>query len=67
MTNKSLFRVGLIGTVLSALCCFTPLLAVVLTGIGMASLIPRLDPVLIPVMIAFAAFTFWAYSRQDRD
>ncbi len=67
MNNKSLFRIGIIGTVLAALCCFTPILVVVLTALGMASVIPRLDPVLIPVLIVFAAFTFWAYSRQDRD
>lgn len=67
MKNKSLFRIGIIGTVLAALCCFTPILVVVLTAVGMASLIPRLDPVLIPILIVFAAFTFWAYSRQDND
>jgi mercuric ion transport protein len=67
MNNKSLFRVGIIGTALAALCCFTPVLVVVLTTLGMASLIPRLDPILIPVMVSFAAFTFWAYSRQGKD
>jgi mercuric ion transport protein len=67
MNNKSLFRIGIIGTSLAALCCFTPVLVVVLTTLGMASLIPRLDPILIPVMVSFAAFTFWAYSRQDKD
>jgi mercuric ion transport protein len=67
MNNKSLFRIGIIGTALAALCCFTPVLVVVLTTLGMASLIPRLDPILIPVMVSFAAFTFWAYSRQYKD
>jgi mercuric ion transport protein len=67
MNNKSLFRIGIIGTVLAALCCFTPILVVALTALGMASLIPRLDPVLIPVLIVFAAFTFWAYSRLEKD
>lgn len=67
MNNKSLFRIGIIGTVLAALCCFTPILVVALTALGMASLIPRLDPVLIPVLVVFAAFTFWAYSRQDKE
>ena len=67
MNNKSLFRIGIIGTALAALCCLTPVLVVVLTTLGMASLIQRLDPILIPVMVSFAAFTFWAYSRQDKD
>jgi mercuric ion transport protein len=67
MNNKSLFRIGIIGTSLAALCCFTPVLVVVLKTLGMASLIPRLDPILIPVMVSFAAFTFWAYSRKDKD
>jgi|GEM_PF-1931182 mercuric ion transport protein len=67
MTNKLLLRVGITGTVLAALSCFTPILVIALTALGMASLIPRLDPILIPVLVFFAAFTFWAFSRRNRD
>lgn len=67
MSKKSLFRAGIIGTVLAALCCFTPVLVVVLPALGLASLLPKLDALLLPAMLALAAFTFWAYSRQDMD
>jgi mercuric ion transport protein len=66
MTNKLLLRVGITGTVLAALCCFTPTLVIALTALGMASLIPRLDPILIPILMFFAAFTFWTFSRRNR-
>ena len=64
MTNKLLLRVGITGTVLAALCCFTPTLVIALTALGMASLIPRLDPILIPILMFFAAFTFWTFSSD---
>ena len=65
MTNKLLLRFGITGTVLAALCCFTPILVIALTALGMASLIPRLDPILIPVLMFFAAFTFWTFTRRQ--
>jgi mercuric ion transport protein len=69
MTNKLLLRVGITGTVLAALCCFTPTLVIALTALGIkigSSLIPRLDPILIPILMFFAAFTFWTFSRRNR-
>jgi len=67
MNHKSLFRAGLIGTVFVALCCFTPILVVALTAAGLASLVPKIDAVLIPVLGASAAFTFWAYTRREKE
>ena len=33
-TDKKLLRTGIIGTVIAALCCFTPILVVVLGAVG---------------------------------
>ena len=67
MKNNVLFRVGLVGMVIAAICCFTPVLVVSLTALGLAGAATKIDSVLIPVLGAFVAFTFWAYSRRDRD
>lgn len=67
MKNKVLFRIGLVGTVVAAICCFTPVLVVTLTALGLAGAVAKIDSVLIPVLGAFVAFTFWAYSRRDRE
>ena len=67
MKRNSLFRVGLIGTVIVALCCFTPVLVVALTAAGLASLVPKIDSFLIPMLGACAAFTFWAFTRREKD
>jgi mercuric ion transport protein len=67
MKGNRLFHIGLAGTVLAALCCFTPLLALVLPAIGLTHLVPKADSVLIPVLIMSAAFTFWAYSRGEKE
>ncbi|MBL6598365.1 MAG: mercury resistance system transport protein MerF [Alphaproteobacteria bacterium] len=67
MKNQVLFRIGLVGTVIAAICCFTPALVLGLTALGLAGAAAKIDSVLIPVLGAFVAFTFWAYSRRDRD
>jgi mercuric ion transport protein len=37
MTDRSLITTGAIGAALAAICCATPLLAVVLGGIGLSA------------------------------
>lgn len=43
MKNTSLLKVGLVGTIISALCCFTPILVVFLGAEGLSSLLGVLD------------------------
>ena len=45
---KILLRVSVIGTVLVALCCFTPVLVILLGAVGLAALTGYLDYVLCP-------------------
>ena len=58
----SVFKLGLIGTLISALCCFTPLLVVLFGALGLSALIGYLDYLLLPVLVFFIALTgygFW--------
>ncbi len=63
---KTLLRVGAIGAVVAALCCFTPVLAVLLGVVGLSALTGYLDYVLFPALGAFVGLIFYALHRQRR-
>ncbi|WP_420334924.1 mercury resistance system transport protein MerF [Roseibium sp.] len=68
MKNK-LLVVGSAGGVLAALCCFTPLLPVFLTALGMTGLLGVLynDAVLLPMLVGFLMLTGYAIWRQKKQ
>lgn len=57
---------GLIGSVLVALCCFTPLLVVLLGVLGLGAVSGYLDDVLLPVLAVCVGMTFYGLFRQLR-
>lgn len=61
---KTLMRVGVIGTVLVALCCFTPILIILLGVVGLSALTGYLDYVLMPALVAFIGLTIYAVRRK---
>lgn len=61
---KTLLRVGVIGTVLTALCCFTPILVVLLGVVGLSAFTGYLDYVLFPALAAFIGLTVYAAWRK---
>ena len=50
MSNRTILRVGIVGTVITALCCFTPVLVVLLGVVGLSALTGYLDLVLLPAL-----------------
>jgi chromate transport protein ChrA len=50
MSDKKLLRNGVIGTVIAALCCFTPVLVILLGFAGLSGIIGGLDYSLFPLM-----------------
>jgi len=64
-----LFKTGLWGTIVTAVCCFTPLLPWVLGLLGLALLIPYLDYVLFPLLFVFLALAFlgWCRARSTAE
>jgi mercuric ion transport protein len=54
------------GTILVAACCFTPVLVVVLGAIGLGTIIPYLDFVLLPGLLAMIVLTVISYKRWKR-
>lgn len=66
MKNKiSLY--GGIGTALTAVCCFTPILVIGLTGLGTVSIISYLDFVLLPLLAFFVALTAYGIFLSQKE
>ncbi len=61
---KTLLRVSIIGTVLVALCCFTPVLVILLGVVGLSALTGYLDYVLLPALAIFVGLTIYAIQRK---
>jgi len=64
--SKTLLRVGVIGMVLVALCCFTPILVILLGAVGLAAFTGYLDVVLLPALVAFVALAIYAVRHQGK-
>lgn len=60
MSNDGLLKTGIIGTIIAALCCFTPLLVLLLTAVGLSAIIGYLDLVLLPALVIFVLITVYA-------
>jgi len=65
MNQNNLLRTGVAGTVVAVLCCFTPVLVILLGTIGLASLVGYLDYVLFPALAFFLALTIYALWRRQ--
>ena len=63
---KTLLRASVIGTVLMALCCFTPILVILLGTVGLAALTGYLDVVLLPALAFFIGLTLYALWRKKQ-
>jgi mercuric ion transport protein len=50
MNDRSLITTGAIGAALAAICCATPLLALVLGGVGLTAWLAHADYVVMPVL-----------------
>ena len=64
MMNDRLLRTGIIGSVIVAICCFTPVLVVLLAAIGLSAITGYLDYVLFPALAFFLAMTGYALWRR---
>ena len=67
MNNNSLLKTGIIGTVIAALCCFTPLLVILAGAVGLSAIVGYLDYVLLPALGIFIAITLFALYRRSRQ
>ncbi len=65
MSSNSLIKTGIIGTIIAALCCFTPVLVILLGAVGLSAIIGYLDFVLLPALAFFVLLTVYALWRKS--
>ena len=66
MNDRNLLRVGVVGTVIAAVCCFTPVLVVLLGVVGLSAWLGWLDYVLFPALALFIGVTVYALIRRSK-
>ncbi len=64
MASNRLLKVGIVGTVIAALCCFTPVLVILFGFVGLSALVGYLDIVLLPALGIFVLITLYALWRR---
>ena len=60
MNTRTLLRTGVVGSVVTAVCCFTPALVLVLGARGVSAWLGWLDRVLLPALAVFPGLAAWA-------
>lgn len=66
MSQKRLVTFGLAGVILTALCCFTPILAGLLGIVWLGVAIGYLDSVLLPALAGFLGLALYGLSRRNQ-
>lgn len=64
VSSNKLLKCGIGGTIIAALCCFTPILVIVLSAVGLSAMVGYLDIVLLPALFIFAGITVYALSQR---
>ena len=59
-----LLTVGIVGSVVAAICCFTPALVLLLGAVGLSAVVGWLDAALLPALLIFLAITGYALYRR---
>ena len=68
MRDRTLIATGFIGALLAAVCCATPLLAIVFGAVGVTAWLAKADYVLIPTLIlCLGMIGFGLYRRRLRE
>lgn len=62
--DSTLLKLGIGGTLIAALCCFTPILLILLGAVGLGALTGYLDYVLLPALVIFVGITIYALQKR---
>jgi len=66
MEDATIIKTGVIGTVIAAICCFTPVLVIGLGVVGLSAWLGWLDYVLLPTLAVFIGITAYGLWRRQR-
>lgn len=66
MKNNRLFTIGLAGSIIAALCCFTPVLVVLFGAVGLSAAVGLIDYIVLPALAGFVFLTIYALLKRQR-
>jgi len=66
MKTSTLLKTGTFGVIISALCCFTPVLVLIFGAVGLAAWVGYLDYVLMPALLFFFGLIIYAVNRKSK-
>jgi mercuric ion transport protein len=64
VSDRKLLGIGLAGSALAAVCCFTPALVLLLAAVGLSAWLAWLDYLLLPALVLFLGITAYALVRR---
>ncbi len=68
MNDKKMLRTGAVGSVIAAICCFTPALVFLVGAVGLSAIVGWLDYGLFPILFAsLGLIAFALYRRSGRQ
>lgn len=67
MAANRLLTIGVVGTIVTAICCFTPVLVILLGAIGLSAWIGSLDVALLPLLFVFVLITVYALWKRQKS
>ena len=66
MNDRTLLRVGIVGALIAAVCCFTPALVILLGAVGLSAVVVLLDYLLLPLLILFVGIAMYAVDKRKK-
>jgi mercuric ion transport protein len=66
MKDRTITRAGIVGAVVAAICCFTPILVIGLGAVGLSAWLGWLDYVLLPTLFLALGLIAYGLWRQRR-
>ena len=65
MPSRGLLRTGIIGAIVTAICCVTPVLVILFGALGVSAWLGWIDLLLFPLLAAFIALTVFALHKRS--
>lgn len=66
MKNATILKTGIVGSVIAAICCATPVLVIALGAVGLSAWLGWIDYVLFPALALFLGITAYGLWRRQR-
>jgi mercuric ion transport protein len=66
MKDATIVKTGVVGSVIAAICCFTPVLVIALGAVGFSAWLGWIDYVLFPSLALFLGITAYGLWRRNR-